>query len=561
MTILVPTAFAAGFITVLTPCILPVLPIVLAGGTTGSKRRPYAIAAGLVTTFTVFVLAGAWVWSLVGIDAKYQNRIGAVLLGVLALTLIVPAAAELLERPLAFMTRWRPPELGGGFLLGAALGLVFVPCGGPMLAAVTSIAGRHSVGAETVFVALFYALGAAVPMFLIARGSGRVTRSFRAHAQPIRVGAGVLMAFAALVIYEGWASGWQTKVPSLIQPIQDAIEGNGATKRELSRLQGRRQRPVFTELQARGLPELSGYSAPVKVTLNDYGRAPDFKKISAWLNTPELDQSDLRGKVVLIDFWTYSCINCLRTLPYLKDWYARYHSKGLVIVGVHTPEFAFEHDLGNVRTAVERLGVKYPVALDNDYGTWNAYANQYWPAEYLVDQSGDVRHIHFGEGEYDKTEHLIRLLLRAGGASRLPVPGKDVSDAPTGLLTPETYLGYFRIDRFDSDRLVVQRPYDYRLPTSLPRDHWAYGGTWTVASERAIAGDGARLELHFHARKVHLVLGGHGYVGVGLDGKSRGAVRVDGPRLYTLVSQRKLRDGKLDLRFTPGVQAYAFTFG
>jgi cytochrome c biogenesis protein CcdA/thiol-disulfide isomerase/thioredoxin len=561
MTILVPIAFAAGFITVLTPCILPVLPIVLAGGATGTKRRPYAIAAGLVTTFTVFVLAGAWVWSLFGIDAKYQNRIGAGLLAVLALTLIVPAAAELLERPLSVMTRWRPPELGGGFLLGAALGLVFVPCGGPVLAAVTSIAGRHRVGAETVFVALFYALGAAVPLFLIARGSGWITRSFRTHAQAIRVGAGVLMGFAALVIYQGWASGWQTKVPSLIQPIQDAIEGNGATKRELARLQRQRRRPVFTEVQARGLPELSGYSQKVKVALNDYGRAPDFRKISAWLNTPALDLNGLRGKVVLVDFWTYSCINCLRTLPYLKDWYDRYHSKGLVIVGVHTPEFAFEHDLGNVRTAVERLGVRYPVALDNDYGTWNAYANQYWPAEYLVDQSGDVRHIHFGEGEYDKTEHLIRLLLRAGGASRLPVPGKDVSDAPSGLLTPETYLGYFRIDRFDSDRLVVQRPYEYRLPTSLPRDHWAYGGSWTVESERAIAGDGARLQLHFHARKVHLVLGGSGYVGVGLDGKSRGAVRVNGPRLYTLVSQRKLRDGQLDLMFTPGVQAYAFTFG
>jgi cytochrome c biogenesis protein CcdA/thiol-disulfide isomerase/thioredoxin len=561
MTILVPIAFAAGFITVFTPCILPVLPIVLAGGATGSNRRPYAIVAGLVTTFTVFVLAGAWVWSLIGIDAKYQDRIGAVLLAVLALTLIVPAAAELLERPLAFMTRWRPPELGGGFLLGAALGLVFVPCGGPVLAAVTSIAGRHKVGTETVFVALFYALGAAVPMFLIARGSGRLTRSFRTHAQAIRLGAGVLMAFAALVIYQGWASGWQTKVPSVIQPIQDAIEGNGATKRELRHLQDRGKRPVFTEVQARDLPELSGYSQRVRVALNDYGRAPDFRKISAWLNTPALDLKDLRGKVVLVDFWTYSCINCLRTLPYLKDWYDRYHSKGLVIVGVHTPEFAFEHDLGNVRTAVERLGVRYPVALDNDYGTWNAYANQYWPAEYLVDQSGDVRHIHFGEGEYDKTEHLIRLLLRAGGASPLPLPGRDVDHTPQGLRTPETYLGYFRIDRFDSDRLVVQRPYDYRLPTSLPRDHWAYGGTWTVESERAIAGDGARLRLHFHARKVHLVLGGRGFVGVALDGKSRGAVHVNGPRLYTLVSQRKLRDGKLDLMFTPGVQVYAFTFG
>ena len=299
MTILVPIAFAAGVITAFTPCILPVLPIVLAGGTTGSKRRPYAIVAGLVTTFTLFVLAGAWVWSLIGIDAKHQNRVGAVLLGVLALTLIVPAAAELVERPLSFLTRWRPPELGGGFLLGAALGLVFVPCGGPVLAAVTSIAGRHRVGAETVFVALFYALGAALPMFLIARGSGRLTRAFRTHAQAIRVGAGILMALAALVVYQGWAEGWQTKVPGFIEPIQDAIEGNSAAKRELSKLDGKPKRNPFTDVRAQNLPELDAFSRPVKVALNDYGRAPDFQKISAWINSGGLDLEALRGKVVL----------------------------------------------------------------------------------------------------------------------------------------------------------------------------------------------------------------------------------------------------------------------
>jgi cytochrome c biogenesis protein CcdA/thiol-disulfide isomerase/thioredoxin len=561
MSILVPIALAAGFITVLTPCILPVLPIVLASGTTGSKRRPYAIVAGLVTTFTLFLLAGAWVWSLLGIDRKYQIQIGAVLLGMLALTLIVPAAAALIERPLAFLTRWRPPELGGGFLLGAALGIVFVPCGGPVLAAVSSNAGRHRVGTETVFVALAYALGAAIPMLLIARGSRRVTTTFRAHAQAIRVGAGVLMAASAVVIYEGWAESWQTKVPGLIKPVQDAIESNRAADRELAKLKGQQKRSRFTDVEAKNLPPLAVASRPVRVALNDYGRAPDFTKISAWINTAPLDLKALRGKVVLIDFWTYSCINCLRTLPYLKDWDARYRSKGLVIVGVHTPEFDFEHDLGNVREAVDRLGVRYPVALDNDYGTWNAYSNQYWPAEYLVDQSGHVRHIHFGEGEYEQTERLIRLLLRAGGASRLPVPTDDIDRTPQGVRTPETYLGYFRLDRFDSDKLVVQRPYDYRLPTALPRDHWAYGGRWTVESERAVSGDGARLQLHFYARKVHLVLGGDGVVAVALDGRSRGIVHVNGPRLYTLLSQRRPRDGKLDLFFTPGVKAYAFTFG
>jgi cytochrome c biogenesis protein CcdA/thiol-disulfide isomerase/thioredoxin len=560
MTILVPIAFAAGLITVFTPCILPVLPVVLAGGTTGTKRRPYAIAAGLVTTFTVFVLAGAWVWSQLGISAKYQDKIGAVLLGVLALTLIVPAAAELLERPLAFVTRWRPPELGGGFLLGAALGLVFVPCGGPVLAAVTSVGGSHRVGGETVVVALFYALGAALPMLLIARGSGRLTTAFRAHAQAIRVGAGVLMGVAALVIYQGWAVGWQTKVPSVIRPIQDAIEGNGAAKRQLSKLQGTKQESRFASPGAAG-SDLSAFAAPLKVGLPNYGSAPGFTKISAWLNSQGLDLGALHGKVVLVDFWTYSCINCLRTLPYLEDWYARYHRKGLLIVGVHTPEFAFEHDLGNVRAAVHRLGIRYPVALDNDYGTWNAYSNQYWPAEYLIDQNGDVRHAHFGEGDYGQTEQLIRRLLRAGGDARLPTAGKDVDHTPRGIRTPETYLGFARLDRFDSDRLVVQRPYDFRLPQSLPRDHWAYGGTWTVGSERAVSGPDARLQLSYYARKVHVVLGGKGVVTVVVNGKRQADVRVDGPRLYTVVSRPDVAAGKLELYFTPGIAAYSFTFG
>jgi cytochrome c biogenesis protein CcdA/thiol-disulfide isomerase/thioredoxin len=545
MAILVPIAFAAGVITVLTPCILPVLPIVLAGGTTGSTRRPYAIVAGLVTTFTLFVLAGAWVWSLVGIDAKYQDKIGAALLGVLALTLVVPAAAALLERPLSFMTRWRPPELGGGFLLGAALGLVFVPCGGPVLAAVTSIAGRHRVDTATVIVALAYALGAATPMLLIARGSGRLTQAFRTHAHAIRVAAGVLMAAAAIVVFQGWATSWQTKVPPGIRWVQDAIEGNGAAQRELAELKGERARSRFA----------------VDVPLHDFGPAPGFRQISAWLNTPGLDLGALRGKVVLIDFWTYSCINCLRTLPYLEAWDRRYRSESLVIVGVHTPEFAFEHDLGNVRAAVRRLGVRYPVALDNDYGTWEAYSNQYWPAEYLIDQNGHIRHAHFGEGEYGETERLIRLLLRAGGASRLPRAGRDVDRTPRGLRTPETYLGFDRLDRFDSDRLVPQQPYSYRLPRTLPLDHWAFGGTWTVESERAVAGADARLRLRFHARRVHLVVGGKGFVTVTVDGKPRPTARVHGARLYTLASLPETRDATLDLAFTPGLAVYSFTFG
>jgi thiol-disulfide isomerase/thioredoxin len=303
----------------------------------------------------------------------------------------------------------------------------------------------------------------------------------------------------------------------------------------------------------------------VKVQLNDYGPAPDFREITHWLNTRgerPLTLRGLRGKVVLVDFWTYSCINCLRTLPYLEGWDERYRSKGLVIVGVHTPEFAFEHDLGNVRAAVRRYGVRYPVALDNANGTWDAFRNQYWPADYLLDQRGRVRHVHFGEGDYAQTEHDIRLLLQAGGNERLPSQPAEADRTPTEAQTPETYLGYFRIARYGGSPISADVEADYRFPDGeLPQDAFAYAGDWTVERERAVAGKAARLRLRYRARDVHLVLGGSGRVAVYVDGRLRGSIRVTGDRLYTLVQTRKARTGLLELAFTPGVAAYAFTFG
>jgi cytochrome c biogenesis protein CcdA/thiol-disulfide isomerase/thioredoxin len=532
MIILVPIAFAAGVITVFTPCILPVLPIVLAGGA-GTKRRPYAIAAGLVTTFTAFLLAGAWLWGLLGIGKQHQIQIGAVLLGLLAVTLIVPRLGEWVERPLAFMTRRRVGDAGGGFLLGASLGLVFIPCGGPVLAALTSNVARDRVGGWLVVIAIAYALGAALPMLAIAAGGRRLTTGFRRHAQAVRVAGGVLMAAAAVVIYNGWAENLQTKVPGYAGWLQDAIEGNGQAKDKLASLNGRK--------------------APAK----KYADAPDLQDISAWINSTPLTMQQLRGKVVLVDFWTYSCINCLRTLPYLESWDARYRSKGLVIVGVHSPEFAFEHSLGNVRAAVKRLGVRYPVALDNDFGTWNAYQNQYWPADYLIDRSGHVRDVHFGEGAYAETEHKIRQLL----ATHLP-PALDQPDrTPTELRTPETYLGYTRIGSYDGSPLRTDEAAKYTFPPSLPGDSFAYAGTWTVEGERILAGNGARLRLNFLARSVHLVLGGRGRVQVKLNGHALQAVNVTADKLYTLVTQKSSREGLLELSFTPGLSAYAFTFG
>jgi cytochrome c biogenesis protein CcdA/thiol-disulfide isomerase/thioredoxin len=565
MAILYPIAFAAGVITAFSPCVLPVLPVILAGGSAAdTRRRPYAIVAGLVTTFTVFTLAGASIFSELHIPSKYQVRIGAVMLLVLALTLILPKAGELLERPFLFLTRRRAGDLGGGFLLGASLGLVFVPCTGPVLGAVITNVGSHTVGFSTVVVALVYALGVATPMLVLAQGSRRFASSARAHAQTVRIVAGVVIAAMAVVLYKGpsWLTNLQASVPGYVDSLQGAFEGNGSADKQLAELRGRKSTEThFEAAQASRLPELPVPSKPVKAALNDYGRAPDFAGISHWLNTPGLSLDALHGKVVLVDFWTYSCINCLRTLPYLQEWDKAYRSKGLVIVGVHTPEFAFEHDLGNVHEAVQRLGVRYPVALDNDYKTWNAYSNQYWPAEYLIDQRGDVRHIHFGEGEYSQTEHDIRLLLRAGGQSSLPVPKRERQNAPAGDITPESYLGYFRIDRYDGSPLSADVETNYSFPRKLPRDHLAYSGRWKVESEKIVSGEDAHLRLHFHARKVHLVLGGHGLVAVTVDGKLKGAIRVSEDRLYTLVSEPHVADGMLELMFTPGVQAYAFTFG
>jgi cytochrome c biogenesis protein CcdA/thiol-disulfide isomerase/thioredoxin len=565
MAILIPIAFIAGVITAFSPCVLPVLPIILAGGgAADTRRRPYAIVAGLVVTFTAFVLAGAWLWSLLGISEKHQVQIGAAMLLVLALVLIVPRAGEVLERPFLFLTRRRVGDVGGGFLLGASLGLVFVPCTGPVLGAVISNVGTHHVGFSTVLLALLYALGLAVPLLLIAHGSRRVALSFRMHAQTIRVAAGVVIAAVAVVLFNGpaWLTNLQTHVPGYVDSLQRVFEGNHAADRALARVRGQKSAtPAFGLAAASRLPSLSLASKRIDVPLNDYGKAPNFSGISHWLNTQPLSIGDLRGKVVLIDFWTYSCINCLRTLPHLEDWDRAYRSKGLVIVGVHTPEFGFEHDLGNVTTATHRLGVRYPVALDNDYKTWNAYSNQYWPAEYLVDENGDVRHIHFGEGDYDGTEHDIRLLLRAGGDSHLPPLKRERDTTPSGDITPESYLGYFRIERYDGNPLKADVEANYQLPTKLPRDNFAYGGRWTVESEKIVAGPDARLRLHFDARTVNLVLGGHGVVAVVVNGKMRGAIRVRQDRLYTLVSGKRVADGQIDLMFTPGVQAYAFTFG
>jgi cytochrome c biogenesis protein CcdA/thiol-disulfide isomerase/thioredoxin len=550
MILLLGIGFLAGVITAVSPCVLPVLPIILAGGSTGdTRRRPYAIVAGLVLSFTVFTLSASALLSALGLPQDTLRNIAIALLFVVAGTLLVPRFGMLIEAPLARLSRRPGGDLGGGFVLGLSLGLVFVPCAGPVLATVSVLAAEHRVGLRLVLLTLFYAAGAGAVLLLVALGGQRATRRLRQTRAWWRPALGVVMAAAALAVVFNLDQTLQTHLGSYTTALQRHTEETGYAAKHLSTLRG-----------GNGGVTLKRTDAPHS-SLPVYASAPDFAGISRWIDTPggrPLTIAGLRGKVVLVDFWTYSCINCLRTLPHLRAWYAAYHKDGLEIVGVHTPEFAFEHVLSNVEGAVRRFHVTWPVALDNDYDTWTAWSNQYWPADYLVDQRGEVRAYSFGEGDYAKTEHDIRELLGIGGRTT------DVANrTPNELLTPETYLGP---ERFDASRYVGTAPVrdraaDYRLAKSVPQNDISYGGTWTLSGQTAIAGRGARLDLHYHAKDVYMVLAGHGRIAVTRDGKPLPPVAVDGAKLYTVVSSHTTTDAVLELSVPAGIRAYSFTFG
>jgi cytochrome c biogenesis protein CcdA/thiol-disulfide isomerase/thioredoxin len=543
--LLLPIALGAGVVTAVSPCVFPVLPILFAGGAAGSRRRPYAIIAGLVISFATFTLVATWLLKQLGLPQDFLRNLSIALLLVLAATLIVPQLGVLLERPLAFVSRMAPQnDLGGGLVLGLCLGLVFVPCGGPVIAAISANAARVDFGPKTVAVTVAYALGAAIPMLAIAALGQSATHRIRANAVRLRAALGVVMVLAAVAIAFDLDQKAQTWFPDYTHALQ-RIERTSVARDELAKLQNRGA-TRFTASAHTG-------------SLQNYGPAPDFTGISAWLNSKPLTIRSLRGKVVLVDFWTYSCINCLRTLPHLEAWNARYRKAGLVIVGVHTPEFAFEHVVSNVHEASRKLGVDYPVAVDDDYKTWNAYQNDAWPAEYLIDKNGDVREIKKGEGQYDETERTIQTLLGEPSTAQLAAV-KDRT--PQHLTTPESYLGWQRLDNYVGSRLSVDEYADYRFPRVIPLNDLAYAGQWRVQAQRIVAGRGARLRLHFLAQDVYLVLSGHGRMEVLVGGRHVKTVRVGGlSRLYTLLSYPQLSEGALELRFTPGIAAYAFTFG
>ncbi|MBA3402254.1 MAG: cytochrome c biogenesis protein DipZ [Actinobacteria bacterium] len=549
MLILLGVTFVAGVITSLSPCMLPMLPLILAGSASSKDRkRPYVIIVGLVLSFTFFTLAGGALLSALGLPEDLLRDLAIAAMLVLAASLLSRRFAWLLERPLLFLTRRRPSADGNGLVLGLSLGLVFVPCAGPILAAITVLSATGDVGLRLVLVTAVYALGVAIPMLAIAIGGQRLTsgiKLLRTHAASTRMVAGFLLGVGALAIAFGLDQKVTTALPAYGTTFQEKLEENRTVRKELRDLTGSGDALAATPTSATG------------------PQAPEFRGLDNWLNTPAgkpLTIAGLRGKVVIVDFWTYSCVNCLRTFPHLKAWDKAYRRAGLVIVGVHAPEFAFERVPSNVRSAVKRFGLEYPTAQDNDFATWRAYQNNYWPAKYLIDRNGRVRYTHFGEGEYDETESWIRRLL----GEKVKTRRTSVQDrTPNDITTPEAYLGYARLARYGGSPVIFDRKAVYRFPErALVQDENAFSGRWTLTSEHARAGEDARLRLRFQANDIFLVLAGEGRVQVLVDGRPVKSVAVSGlPRLYTLARFPKLKQGLLELRFSPGVEGYAFTFG
>jgi cytochrome c biogenesis protein CcdA/thiol-disulfide isomerase/thioredoxin len=546
MALAIVFAFLAGLITAVSPCVLPVLPIVLGGGIGENRRRPYAIIAGLASCFLVSVLFAAWALDKVGLPKDLLRNVSIGLLFLLAATLVVPQVGLLIERPLARLSRGPSSDLGGGFVLGCALGFVFVPCGGPAIGFVTSSAASSNFGFKTIAVAVAYTVGVSLVLLAIAMGGRRVSTRLRTGVERLRVAFGVVLAAAAFALIFNLDTKLQTWLPDWTHFLQKHTEASPSGRKAYQRGTNVKDRKPAAQTAS-------------TVALPDYGPAPDFAGVDEWINSNPLTMQQLRGKVVLIDFWTYSCINCLRALPHVEAWDRLYRKEGLVIVGVHTPEFAFEAVPSNVRAAVKRLGVRYPVALDSRYGTWNAYGNQYWPADYLIDREGNVRSGEFGEGHYDLTEKNIRLLL--GETPGAPASAQLADMTPTEKLTPESYLGSEQLARYAGSPLHDGKVGDYTFPATLGQNQLAYSGRLKLEPQRIVAVKDARLRLHFHARKVFLVLGGKGSVQVLVNGVPEKPVRVTADRLYTLVDGTMTRDALLELRFSPGVESYAFTFG
>ncbi|HKX91019.1 MAG TPA: cytochrome c biogenesis protein DipZ [Sphingomicrobium sp.] len=570
-------AYLGGILTIVSPCILPVLPFVFARAGRSFARSTLPMLGGMALTFalvaTLAAVGGGW-----AIRANQIGRWAAlVLLALFGIALLLPGVADRLTRPLVALgsrmseRRVQEDSIWSSAVLGVATGLLWAPCAGPILGIIFTAAAIQGANFNTTLLLLAYALGAATSLALALVIGGKVFERMKRSlgaSERIRqiLGALVLVGVGAIAL------GLDTRVLSKLSSAQTAgLETGLARKLGLGQDMG--------ESRAR-------IDAMGQLILPDEGALPPLDGLGPWFNSAPLGRDGLRGKVVVIDFWTYSCINCLRSIPYVRAWDEKYRKDGLVVIGVHAPEFAFERDPANVRRAVRELGIRYPVALDNDYVLWRALHNNYWPAHYFVDAKGRVRYHHFGEGDYAMSERVIRQLLaeagRAPAGDMIAVRASGAQAPPSikDIKSPETYIGYGRASRFVSPGgLRRDEPADYAIARLARLNDWAFGGRWLDSrqSARSLA-PGAAIAFRFHARDLHLVLGSASgkpiRFRVTLDGAAPGAdagldIAADGrgaareQRLYQLVRQKgAVRDRTFTIEFVdPGVEAFAFTFG
>lgn len=547
-----------GLIAGISPCILPVLPIIFmtSGATVDegeqSRRTPYLVIAGLAISFSAFTLLGSALLSALNLPDSVIRWAGLVVLVLLGIGMIVPALERVLERPFARLSAGS----GGnrrGFVLGLTLGAVYVPCAGPVLAAITVAGATGKIGRDTIVLTIAFAVGTSIPLLAFALAGRRIGEritTFRSRQRAVRTAAGVVVIGLAVALTFNLTDIIQRAVPDYTA----ALDRAAAT--------GTKIRDALGSTQSESL---AACAQNPSATLQNCGTAPQIAGISSWFNTPgdrPLTSADLTGKVVLVDFWAYSCINCQRAIPHVEAWAKQYAAAGLVVVGVHTPEYAFEHDRGNVEAGAKRLGITYPVALDNDYGTWNNFGNDSWPAEYLIDSTGVIRHVAIGEGDYGGTEKLIRQLLAArAGAAALP-GSTDVPDTtPQTQQSQETYLDSQRGQFYGGSSALTNGTRTYSFPKTIGDNQFVLEGPWTVADEFLRAGTGAKLAMSFLATRVYLDVGGTGTVTAHVNGTVKTFHISGAPNIYTVVDLPQTGQGVVLLDVSSGLQVYSFTFG
>lgn len=560
-----------GLITGISPCILPVLPVIfLTGGAQSAKledeliparrSRPYLVIAGLVLSFTLVTLVGSLLLGLLNLPQDIIRWVGIAVLVIIGTGLIIPRFERILERPFQRFGQREIANRGSGFGVGLALGAVFVPCAGPVLAAIIVAGSTGRIGIGTVVLTASFAIGVAVPLLVFALAGRSVIqriRAFRTRERGLRIAAGVAMIALAVGLVFNVPQALQRLLPDYTAPLQQEIAESEQVSDALD-LGG-----LVTD-ENRELANCTNGAEQ----LESCGTAPSIRGIEQWLNTPggaAIDLEDLRGRVVLVDFWAYSCINCQRSVPHVVAWDETYRDLGLQVIGIHSPEYAFEKDAGNVAAGASDFGIEYPVALDNDLATWTNYRNRYWPAQYLIDAEGTVRHISFGEGNYAATESMIReLLADADPVVDLPALTEITDETPElGSTTRETFLGSSKDVNYGGGDQYRAGSGAFAFPGDQPADSFALSGEWGIETQYATpSGPDGEIRLEYHAAEVRIVVAGSGELTItSADGRSR-TIAVDGtPRSYGLVDEDAITEGVLTVEVSPGVEVYSFTFG